>query len=95
MHLGANAQKSASVELMARVCQRPKCGTVVPNYRMRFCSTVCKNADAAERQRDRRAAARKSPRCPYCGRRDEKESNPLPIVSDGSKPLAPTASPSG
>ena len=78
-----------------RVCQLSGCGRPVPNYRMRFHSPECKRLDAAERQRDRRAAARKAIRCPYCGRRDEKEPNPVPMVSDGSVTLVPTAAPSG
>jgi hypothetical protein len=76
---------------VARVCQRPGCGREVLNYRMRFHSAECKNADYAERQRDRRAAARKG-RCPTCGHRHGAE--PLPIVLDGSQIQAP-ATPSG
>jgi hypothetical protein len=45
MHLCANAQKSAIVYLMARICQRPGCGNLVREHLMRFCSDVCKKSD--------------------------------------------------
>jgi endogenous inhibitor of DNA gyrase (YacG/DUF329 family) len=78
MHLRANAQKSALVKLMPRICQRPGCGKVVREHLMRFCSDVCKKGDYSEWRRERRTSARKG-RCPNCGRTGE-EHSPSSVV---------------